>query len=132
MFDLAAPVLLAELGWMTMGLVDTLMVGRIGPEAIGAVGIGSSLFMGVCIFAMGSRLGLDTLAPHAFGAGRINECHRWLAYGVTLSLLLSIPVVVIVLALSAALARWGLDPTVLSLTQPYLNVLAWSIPPLLL
>ncbi len=132
MFALAVPVVMAELGWMTMGLIDTLMVGRIGPEAIGAVGIASSLFMGVCIFAMGLLLGLDTLVAHAFGAGRIAECHRWLAYGVTLSLLLSIPVIVIVLALSAALARWGLDPTVLSLTQPYLNVLAWSIPPLLL
>ena len=42
MFTLAVPVVMAELGWMTMGLVDTLMVGRLGPEAIGAVGIGSS------------------------------------------------------------------------------------------
>ena len=42
MFDLAAPVVIAELGWMTMGLVDTLMVGRIGPEAIGAVGIAAA------------------------------------------------------------------------------------------
>jgi len=87
MFVLAVPVVMAELGWMTMGLVDTLMVGRLGAEAIGAVGIGSSLFMGVCIFAMGLLLGLDTLVSHAFGAGRIDECHRWLAYGVTLSLL---------------------------------------------
>jgi len=132
MFRLAVPVVMAELGWMTMGLVDTLMVGRIGPEAIGAVGIGSSLFMGVCIFAMGLLLGLDTLVSHAFGAGRVDECHRWLAYGVTLSLVLSIPVTLIVLALSSALGRWGLDPTVLQLTQPYLNALAWSIPPLLL
>ena len=38
MFRLAVPVVLAELGWMTMGMVDTLMVGRLGPEAIGAVG----------------------------------------------------------------------------------------------
>ena len=132
MFVLAMPVVMAELGWMTMGLVDTLMVGRIGPEAIGAVGVGSSLFMGVCIFAMGLLLGLDTLVSHAFGAGRIDECHRWLAYGVTLSLLLSIPVTLIVLALSSALDRLGLDPVVLRLTQPYLDVLAWSIPPLLL
>src|SRR3954471_18172346 len=101
MFVLALPVVMAELGWMTMGLVDTLMVGRLGPEAIGAVGIGSSLFMGVCIFAMGLLLGLDTLVSHAFGAGRVDECHRWLAYGVTLSLLLSIPVIVVVLALSS-------------------------------
>ena len=132
MFVLAVPVVMAELGWVTMGLVDTLMVGGLGPEAIGAVGIGSSLFMGVCIFAMGLLLGLDTLVSHAYGAGRIDECHRWLAYGVTLSLFLSIPVTIIVLALSSGLDRWGLDPVVLRLTQPYLDVLAWSIPPLLL
>src|SRR3972149_8236728 len=81
MFRLALPVVLAELGWMTMGLVHTLMVGRISPEAIGAVGIGSALFMGVCIFAMGLLLGLDTLVSHAFGAGSVDEGHRWLAHG---------------------------------------------------
>jgi multidrug resistance protein, MATE family len=45
---------------------------------------------------------------------------------------LSAPITGIVLALSAALAGWGLHPDVLRLTQPYLDVLAWSIPPLLL
>src|SRR3954462_11313265 len=92
MFVLAVPVVMAELGWITMGLVDTLMVGRMGPEAIGAVGSGSSLFMGVCIFARCLLLGLDPLVSHAFGAGRVHECHRWLGYGVALSFLLSIPI----------------------------------------
>jgi MATE family, multidrug efflux pump len=132
MFNLAVPVVMAELGWMTMGLVDTLMVGGLGPEAIGAVGISSSLFMAVCIFAMGLLLGLDTLVAHAFGAGRLDECHRWLAHGVLLSLLLSLPMTIVVLTLSAALGAWGLHPAVLQLTQPYLDALAWSIPPLLL
>lgn len=132
MFSLAVPVVLAELGWMTMGLVDTLMVGRLGPEAIGAVGIGTSLFMGVCIFAMGLLLGLDTLVSHAFGAGRVDECHTWLAHGVALGLALAAPVTLVVLALSSALSGWGLHPDVLRLTQPYLNILAWSVPPLLL
>src|SRR4029078_8288986 len=82
MLTLAVPVVMAELGWMTMGLVDTLMVGRIGPEAIGAVWIGSSLFTGVAFFVMGLWLGLDTLVSRACGAVLIDECHRWLAYGV--------------------------------------------------
>ena len=38
MLRLAVPVVMAELGWMTMGVVDTLMVGGLGPEAISAVG----------------------------------------------------------------------------------------------
>jgi MATE family multidrug resistance protein len=127
MFSLAAPVVMAELGWMTMGLVDALMVGRIG-----AVGMGTALFMGVSIFAMGLLLGLDTLVSHAFGAGRIEECHAWLAHGVVLSLALSIPITVILMLLSAALGSWGLHPEVLRLTQPYLRIVTWSTAPLLL
>jgi len=72
MFALAAPVVVAELGWMTMGMVDTLMVGRLGPEAIGAVGLGSALFIAIGIFGMGMLLGLDTLVSQSFGAGRLD------------------------------------------------------------
>lgn len=132
MFSLALPVVLAELGWMTMGIVDTLMVGRISPEAIGAVGIGTSLFMGVCIFAMGLLLGLDTLVSQAFGAGRVDECHRWLLHGVALALLLTVPISLVLFGLSATLPRWGLDPEVLRLTIPYFEIVTWSILPLLL
>ncbi len=132
MLLLATPVVLAEIGWMTMGLVDTLMVGGLGPEAIGAVGIGTSLFMGVAIFAMGLLLGLDTLVSQAFGAGREGECHRWLLHGVALSLGLAIPVTLLLWLLSSGLDAWGLDPTVLALLRPYLDALTWSVLPLLL
>jgi multidrug resistance protein, MATE family len=132
MVTLAVPVVVAEIGWVAMGLVDTLMVGPLGPEAIGAVGVGSSLFIGVVIFAMGILLGLDTLVSQAYGAGRIDECHRWLVHGAVLSLLVALPVTLLLFGLSSLLGQWGLDPTVLALTQPYLDVLAWSVLPLLL
>src|SRR6478672_9980152 len=113
MFLLAIPVVLAELGWVTMGLVDTLMVGSLGPEAIGAVGIGTSVFMGVCIFAMGLLLGLDTLVSQSFGARRVDECHSWLRHGVALALLLSAPIVALVLLLTESMPLMGLHPDVL-------------------
>ncbi len=132
MFTLAVPVVLAELGWMTMGLVDTLMVGRISAEAIGAVGIGTSLFMGVSIFAIGILLGLDTLVAQAYGAGRVDECHRWLVHGLVLSVALTAPIVIIFLLLASWLEAWGLHPEVLRLARPYVEILAWSVLPLLL
>lgn len=132
MFRLAVPVVLAELGWMTMGMVDTLMVGRISPEAIGAVGLGTSLFMGICIFAFGLLLGLDTLVSQAFGAGRIAECHRWLVHGIVMAGVLSVPVIVILIWMTDALASWGLTPAVADLARPYLGILTWSAIPLLL
>lgn len=36
---LALPVVAAELGWMAMGVVDLVMVGRLGTNAIAAVGL---------------------------------------------------------------------------------------------
>jgi MATE family multidrug resistance protein len=132
MLRLALPVVIAEMGWMTMGMVDTLMVGRISPEAIGAVGLGSSIFMGVCIFAMGLFLGLDTLVSQAFGANNIDECHRWLVHGVALAVGLSIPVTGGLLWIASGLESWGIDPRVRVLAAPYVSIVAWSAFPLLL
>jgi MATE family multidrug resistance protein len=131
MFALAAPVIVAELGWITMGIVDTLMVGRLGPEAIGAVGLGASLFLAFGVFAMGMLLGLDTLVSQAFGAGRVDECHRWLLHGVALAVALTLPVSLVLLAVIGDLDRWGMDPAVLRLTRPYIAVVTWSVLPLL-
>lgn len=132
MIALAVPVVVAELGWMTMGIVDTLMVGRLSPEAIGAVGVGNSIFMGLVIFAMGLMLGIDALVSRAFGSGDLEACHRWLVHGVTLALALSPLFMLVLYALSSALETWGLTPAVLELTRPYLQAVAWSVPPLLL
>src|SRR5439155_1457239 len=71
MLRLAGPVILAEIGWMSMGVVDTIMVGPLGPAAIGAAGMSNSLFFGVAEFGMGVMLGLDALVAanleNAFG-----------------------------------------------------------------
>jgi MATE family multidrug resistance protein len=131
MFQLAVPVVFAELGWMTMGMVDTLMVGRLGPEAIGAVGVGTSLFMAVVILAMGLLLGLDTLVSHAFGAGRLQDCHRWLLHGCVLAIALSAPLMWLLWELTRSLDSWGFDPRVLEPIRAYLNAVTWSVLPLL-
>ena len=66
MLKLAVPVVMAELGWVSMSIVDTMMVGRLSPEAIGAVSVGSSLFLAVAISLdlSGTRLNL-----HLFDSG---------------------------------------------------------------
>lgn len=132
MLALAAPVVFAELGWVTMGIVDTVMVGPLGADAIGAVGLASMLFFAIAVFAMGLLLGLDPLVAQAFGAGRIDECHRWLIDAIWLSAIITLPVLAATAALDATLGSWGLPPGVLAMTRPYLSIINWSLPPLLL
>src|SRR5579862_1153849 len=82
MVSLAVPVVLSELGWMAQGVVDTIMVGRLGPAAIGAVALGNALYYTPSLFGIGLLLGLDTLVSQAYGRRDHDECHRWLAQGV--------------------------------------------------
>ena len=132
MIRLAAPLVLAELGWMAMGVVDTMFVGRVGAEAIGAVGLGTMVFYGIAICAAGLLLGLDTLVAQAFGAGNRPDCHRSLVSGIWLAGLMIPLVMGMIWALEGILPHLGVDPEVLRATQPYLHALIWSAPPLLI
>ncbi len=132
MLRLALPVVVAELGWMAMSVVDTMMVGRISAEAIGAVSLGSVLFYAIGVFGTGMLLGLDTLVPQAFGAGDLEDCHRWLvhsAYGV---LVLGPALMVPMFLLLPRLPSFGIAPEIVALTDPYTRALLWSTLPLLL
>ena len=128
---LAGPVVLAELGWMAMGVVDTFMVADLGPAAIGAVGVGSSLFLALAIFGMGLLLGLDTLVAQASGAGRLEDCHRWWFHGLALGFVVAAPVALPVVMATRNLHVFGLNEEVGALAGPYLRAVSWSLPPLL-
>ncbi len=132
MTGLALPVILAEIGWTTMGLVDTLMVGPLGPEAIGAVGLGSILMLSIGVFGIGLLLGLDTLVSQSFGAGRVDRCHHWLVQGVYLGLMITVPQLALAYGVVATLGWWGLAPGVEAIATPYLHIVALSLPVLML
>jgi MATE family multidrug resistance protein len=129
---LAAPVILAEIGWMAMGLVDTIMVGPLGPAAIGAAGMGSSVFTAIVIFGMGLMLGLDTFVSHAYGARRLDECVEWLHHGIWLALIVAPLLMAATWLTVTTLDAWGLHPEIRVLVRPYLRDISFGALPLLL
>ena len=131
MLRLAVPVIFAEIGWTVMGAVDTMMVGRLSTEAIGAVSLGTAVFLVVTIFGMGLLLSLDTLISQAFGAGQLSECNRSLFHGIYVSLLLAVPLTVVLLQAGTLLKSIGLNPGVVALTIPYLRPVVYGLLPLL-
>lgn len=127
---LAIPVILAELGWMLMGVVDLIMAGRIGAEAIGAVAIGNILFNTVGLIALSLLLGLDTLVSQAAGAGNLPDGRHSLRQAFWLAAI-STPILLAAMwALIPLMNYWGLDPAVLTLAQPYSAILALSVFPI--
>src|SRR5258708_28112322 len=110
MVDLATPVVLAELGWMAMGIVDTMVVGHLSTAAMGAVSIGGILFSTVAWTGAGLLLGLDTLIAQSFGAGDVADCHRSLLNAVYLAVPVSLAFMGLVWLGMPAFRGFGIDP----------------------
>ena len=89
MLALAGPVVLAELGWMAMGTVDTIMLGRVGREALGGASTAEAdPSLGGAV-RLGMLLGMDTLVAQAFGAKELDDCDHTLRQGVWLAVLMT-------------------------------------------
>jgi MATE family multidrug resistance protein len=131
MIRLAAPLAMAELGWMTMGFVDVVMAGRIGPAAIGAGGVGAMIFFPIVIAGTGLTSGLDTVVSQAFGAKNDEDCRRSLIAGLWLSLAITPVVTALLLAVIPLLRAIGTNPEVMELLGPFVGALAWGVPPLM-
>ena len=128
---LAGPVVAAEVGWTSMWLVDTIIVGRLGAEAIGAVSIGGTIFFGVAIVGFGILLGLDFVVATAVGAGRRADADRALVDGVALAIGLGVLLTAGLEIVVRCLPATGIQPAVLVGGIPYLRATAWSMMPLL-
>ena len=134
MLRLAAPLALTELGWLAMSFTDTVMVGRLpdSATAIGAVSLGSTLFYTIGVFGSGVMLGMDTLVAQAYGARKLEECHRIMWNSLYLAGAIAPLLMLSVLLLLPLFPRVGLEPALVAQTVPFLKALVWSTLPLAL
>jgi multidrug resistance protein, MATE family len=130
MLRMAAPLALAELGWMAMGIVDTIMAGPLGPAAVGAGILGNMVFYPLAMSFTGLLLGMDTLVSQAFGARDPQDCRRTLVNGVWLAIALTPLTVGLTMASIPALWAVKANPRVMVECAPYMRNLAWGLLPL--
>jgi len=132
MLRLAAPLAVAELGWMFMGIVDTVMAGPLGPAAVGTGSLGSMIFFPTATAGTGMLFGMDTLVAQAFGANDQQDIRRTLVNGVWLGTALA-PLVALILWATIPVTRAaGVNPRVMTMLGPFIGNLIWGVWPLLM
>lgn len=85
---------------MTMGIVDTWMVGHVGPAAIGGVGAASGIFSAIMLTGIGLLLSLDTHISQSLGARQEKRARAYLSQGLWLSGVLSLPLSLLVVGVA--------------------------------
>jgi len=132
-FRLALPLVIAEIGWMSMGVVDTIMVGRMKDSAvaIGATGLGQSLYHSIAIFGGGLLLGMDTFVAHAYGREDFEDTRHSLINGLALAFLLAPPVMLAISFWPVLMEHFGIGGELVNPMRPFLSALNWGTLPLL-
>ena len=121
MARLAAPVVLINLGLQAMGVIDMLMVGRLGGTAIAAVALGNFYFFNVSVFGIGLLFALDPVVSQAVGAGAHDDVSRSIQRGLVLSALIALVVTTALMPSGWLLRAWGQPADVVMYTDVYVR-----------
>lgn len=125
---MSGPVMLTQLGTMLFGVVDTLMVGRVGVAELDAVALGNVWLWGTIVFGMGIIFGLDPIIAHAHGRGDGSRAGLALQRGLVVALLISVPLMASMAWAEEVLIALGQEPELAKQAELYLAVQAWSLP----
>lgn len=110
---LAAPILLTNVCWMTVGLVDIVMLGRWSSEAVAAALLAGVWVHLTQVAGMGLVMGIDPLVTQGHGARDREALGRALQRGILVALIATVPVVGLrfwtaeILAATRAFAQWA-------------------------
>ena len=129
--SLAIPVVAVQLGFMAMGAVDTLMVGRISAAMLAAAALGNLYFFNVSIFSAGTLMALDPLVAQAVGANDSRAVSRAVQRGLVLALALSVLTALLLAPATPFLRVLHQPPEIIPDASAYLHISIAGVLPFL-
>ncbi len=126
---LAVPLALTQLTQMAMGFVDVVMIGRLGPAAMAAGVIATSVYFSLLLVCMGVVMAVNPTVSQAVGAGDEALVGRALRQGLWLATLLGVPLMLLLWHTEPALRWTGQDPATAALSAAYLRAILWGTLP---
>jgi MATE family multidrug resistance protein len=127
LISLAVPVVTVQLGFMTMGLIDTIMVGHLSSQALAAVALGNIYVVSTCSLGMGVLLSLDPLVAQAVGGRDQRAVSRAVYRGLIIAFLLSIPTSLVLVPGEALLGLLGQPDSVVPISSGYARICIPSV-----
>ena len=129
---LAFPIILSQLGQVTVALADTLMVGWLGTVQLAAVAFSNSIFSLIFIFGLGFSLGQTPHVGRAYGKKQWWKIGVFFQNALVINITLSILLLGFMLIFKPMLHHLNQPETVVHLALPYFKWLMYSIIPALI
>ena len=130
--NLAYPVIIGQLGFIMMGVVDSLMVGTLGPAPLAAASLGNSLTLIIFIVGIGISFAVTPLVAISIGAKKYSECGIYFRQSLLVNLTVGLILTFIVVAGSELIIYFDQPVEVTSLAKSYTKILGLGGIPLML
>lgn len=122
MLRLAVPIVVVQVGMMLLGVVDTMVVGRLSSEALAAVALGHVMIVAVSSFGIGMLLALDPLVAQAVGAGDATAVRRSVQRGFLIALGLMVPSILLLLPSETVLGFFRQPSEIVPIAADYIRI----------
>lgn len=130
--NLAIPIVIGQLGHMMMGVVDSIMVGKVGAAPLAAASVSNGIFFLVLVFGYGVSMAMSPLVASAHGAQNHKECGVILRQGLLVNVGVGIILFIIVYFAADTIKFMNQPDEIVDQAMRYTKTLAWSIIPVMI
>src|SRR5699024_5537934 len=125
------PILITQVALFMMNFFDTVMSGRVSPEDLAGVAIGSSIWMPIFTGINGVLLAITPIIAHLIGANTPKEVPKKIQQAIYLSIALALFILLVgAFSLQPILQFMDIEPSVYHTAFYYLIALSTGIIPL--
>nr|VFK34355.1 MAG: multidrug resistance protein, MATE family [Candidatus Kentron sp. MB]VFK76673.1 MAG: multidrug resistance protein, MATE family [Candidatus Kentron sp. MB] len=129
--NIALPLGVGYVGWILIGVTDTVMLGRLSPDALSAAGIALAVYNIIQIIGWGMLFPVMVLVSRICGAkqSRTRIVLMIIRQGLWICGILSVPGSVILWNITPILIRTGQDHALAHMAGQYMDYYAWNLFP---
>ena len=129
---LAFPIILGEVSQMMLGIIDTAMVGAVNYKQLAAAALVMSVINIPYVFGIGITISVSQMVSMAHGRRDGKLVSHYLYNGFWLCAISAIAISVAIELSKNILFHLDQDPVVAQLALPYLQIMGWSVIPMIL
>lgn len=127
---LALPVMLTQVGQVSVNLFDNMIVGQLlGADALAAVSLGNSVFIALFVFALGFSYAIPPLVSEADSRGNHRRINSVFRHGFVINLTVGILLTAVLIAGMPLLYHLDQPEAILPDTTAFLSIMAFSMIP---
>ncbi|MGF7433737.1 MATE family efflux transporter [Pasteurella bettyae] len=132
LIKLSLPILFAQIAQNSMGLVDTIMSGRVSAADMAAISIGASIWMPLVLFGQGLLLALPPTISYLNGSNQRHRIAHQVRQGIWIIALSIIPLALLIYHSDIIINRMGMEKHLAKITIEYLHAMLFGLPAYLL